>query len=144
MIRSMVLIALLATSPAAWLAARAAPLDEAASVSESAAEVVAVRIHADWCGRCKALDAKLETSKAATGALPIRHLRLDYTRKDDAALTAALKAEGLHEAVLLAMGGKYVTGQLILIDAATGSLITSLTSDATEADLRAALVSAAG
>jgi len=134
-------LSILAISGAtAVVAMQAAP---AYATPTTEATLVAIRIHADWCGRCKALDPKLAAAQASTADLPIEHLRLDYTRKDDAALTAALKARGLHEPVLLAMGGKYVTGQLILVDLTSKQLLRTLPSDASEQDIRTALQEAA-
>jgi thiol-disulfide isomerase/thioredoxin len=106
--------------------------------------VAAVRIHADWCGHCKTLDPKLDAAIIGTEALPIKHIRIDYTDRDHARALTELRAAGVDTAVLQAMGGTIATGRLVLVNLETGALIAEFRSAATVEEIRSGLQAAAG
>lgn len=110
-----------------------------------AAEIAAVRIHADWCPKCRTLDPKLEAVTAELGDdLTIRHVRLDYTKKDKDALWAAADEAEIRAPLEAYVGTTIKTGLLILIDEDQGIVVGKATSDFTEAELKGALRTAAG
>ena len=122
----------------------AAALFLASSVPAFAADIAAVRIHADWCPNCKALDPKLATVEAALDDdVTVRFVRLDYTNRDKGALWAAAEKEGLKEVLKEYTGGKIKTGLLLLVNEDTNEVVGKEKSSATETELRNALLAAA-
>ena len=109
-----------------------------------AADIAAVRIHADWCPNCRALDPKLEAAKAELGDdLTIRYIRLDYTKRNKAKLWEAADEAGIREPLQSYLGDKVKTGLLILINEETGEVVGKASSDFSEAELKGALQAAA-
>jgi thiol-disulfide isomerase/thioredoxin len=91
---------------------------EAAEVSaaEDAARPFVVKIHADWCGTCQALEPTLENVQKSVGSRA-RFVVLDVTDKDAVAVSTA-------EADRLGMRGffdayKSKTGTVGVLDGAT-------------------------
>ena len=128
-----------ATASAPALAQNAAQKQPAASDAKREASVAAVRIHADWCPSCKALDPKLAEAIAGTSNLPIKHVRFDYTDRNADRLWDELREAGYNDAIGQALDGKIKTGRLVLIDASTGALIDQVASTASVQDIEAAL-----
>ena len=109
-----------------------------------AADIAAIRIHADWCPKCKLLDPKLEAVKAELGeGYTVRHVRLDYTARDKEALWSAADTAGIKEPLKAYVGDRIKTGLLILIDEDTGEVVGKATADFSEAELAGALKAAA-
>lgn len=110
------------------------------------AEPVAVQFHADWCGKCEALEPKLADADDAFGAAGIVFVRLDFTDRSEAARMAQLdKAEA---AGLLAIYEAHApgTGFVLLVDDESGETLGKITADMTvgEIEAKAAALAAAG
>ena len=109
-----------------------------------AADIAAVRIHADWCPNCKALDPKVEAVMETLGdEYTVREVRLDYTARDKDALWAAADAANVRAPLEAYVGDKVKTGLLILINEDTGEVVGKATAKFTEAELAGALKAAA-
>ena len=83
-----------------------------------------VKVHADWCGSCKALVPVLEEVRASLADKPVLFLELDVTdakRTSQARLLAA--ALGIEEP----LKANNKTGLVLLIDPAKKAVVETLT-----------------
>lgn len=109
-----------------------------------AGDIAAVRIHADWCPKCKIMDPKLEEAKAELGDdSSVRFVRLDYTARDKEALWADAAEAGIDAPLKAYVGDRVKTGLLILIDEDTGEVVGKATADFSVQELAGALKAAA-
>ncbi|MEL7473096.1 MAG: thioredoxin domain-containing protein [Planctomycetota bacterium] len=84
------------------------------------AEIVAVAMHADWCGACKTLGPKVSQSlQSFTGEDQIDFRVADFTDRQNPAGEAMLNDIGLGE---LAEMNNGKTGLVYLVDAQTGDV----------------------
>lgn len=93
--------------------------------NENEPELIALRMYADWCGKCKALDPKVDEVKPEFKGKRILFAVFDQTDRfaqEQSALHAQLL--GL-EHVQKEFGGK--TGLLLLIDPASGNIKERIT-----------------
>ncbi len=106
-------------------------------------ELIAVRVHADWCKDCKKLDPVYSELKARTGGKPVLFVTLDKTDKASSQQAEYLAGVlGIEDA--WSKYGKKV-GTVLLIDAKRKSVATPLKADSTfetiEAEIRRLLSS---
>lgn len=106
----------------------------------TATPVKAVRIYADWCSKCKALDAKLEGLKTEHDFTNVEFIYLDYTAKDPDIFYAQARELGIEGQVKAVMGERVRTGQMFIFDAQSGEKLHAITHDMAEADISAALL----
>jgi thiol-disulfide isomerase/thioredoxin len=111
------------------------------AVSEVAApKLLVVKYHADWCGKCKAMQAPLETARAAVADEPVLFVTFDFTDTTRAKQSEYLASVlGFDDA-----WGQYErqTGFGLLVDPASGKVVGELRSPdaaAIESAIRAAL-----
>lgn len=126
--------------------APAASPDSPAQVTEAVTEetrLVAALSYADWCGSCKVLDPKLAAIRTGEPIDGVAHVVLDFTEKDEVAYFAAADEAGIGEAVRAYYDEGVGTGLLLLVDLDDGEVVSVVRKDMTEADIRAALETAA-
>ncbi len=140
---------------AATLLAAATPLVAFAEMNRPAgeasrpvaSEIAAVRIHADWCPNCRALDPKLEAVAAGQNWDGVSFVRIDYTRRDQDAVFAEADRLGVGPAIRAHFAGGIKTGQLLLVDVRRQEVLDLVTHRETEAGIaeriRAALAGGA-
>ena len=83
-----------------------------------------VKVHADWCGSCQALDPILDEVRKAVADEPVLFLELDVT---DAALTAQSRLMAAAIGVEEHLKANNKTGLVLLIHSADKSLLETLT-----------------
>ncbi len=98
-----------------------------ASQPIEASKVAAVRVHADWCPNCRALDPKLETVAASQAWDGVSFVRIDYTARNAEAVFAEADTLGIGDALRSHFAAGIKTGQLILIDIASQEVVGVLT-----------------
>lgn len=130
--------ALMATAfslvPLAACAAPTEPPSEASRPVESS-QVAAVRVHADWCPNCKALDPKVSAVQSSAEWEGVSFVRIDYTRRDRAAVYAEADQLGIGDAIRTYFAGGIKTGLLLLVDVESQTVVDVLTSKASEAEI---------
>ncbi len=115
-----------------------APRQPAAAQS---AKVIALSFYADWCPGCKALKPKLEDLMQSASTQPCLFVRLDQTDKQSRQAEYMLAALRLGD-LWKTNAGK--TGFVLLVDAKSGKVVSTLTADQDADAMRAALASAIG
>ena len=96
----------------------------ASETAGEAAEVYAVKFHADWCGSCKVIAPSFEGLQEKFDTLPVLYITLDHTREHNRQQAEYL-AQGLGlDEVIKEKGGK--TGFILLIDAETKEVLGTL------------------
>ncbi|MEM0983309.1 MAG: thioredoxin domain-containing protein [Planctomycetota bacterium] len=109
----------------------------AAIAEAEAPDLVLVKWHADWCGKCRALAPTWESAGEALGSEGVLFVNLDKTNKQTTKQAEHLTAQiGL--APIWDRYGKK-TGVLTLHDAETGELVREFTVGATVDDIRSAV-----
>lgn len=102
--------------------AQAQPASDSASMAQP--KIIAVKIHADWCGFCKAMGPAFEDLQSKLDPAPVLYVRLDFTNdftRRQAEYTAG--AMNLDE-----LWAEYAgrTGFILLLDAKTHRIIEKL------------------
>lgn len=106
-----------------------------ASRPVASSDIAAVRVYADWCPNCRALDPKLD-AVAASGAWDgVSFVRIDYTKRDKKAVFAEADRLGVGEAVRSHFAGGIKTGQLLLVDVDSQTILDTVTHKETEAGI---------
>ncbi len=97
-------------------------------------DLYVVKVHADWCGSCKALAPILDEVRGAVGEESVLFLKLDVT---DAALTSQsrLLAAALDIEEIFKANNK--TGLVLLVDPAGNTLLEVLTGENSAAEMTA-------
>jgi len=111
-------------------------LTQAHALETAQPEVVGLMFYSDTCGSCKILDPKIESVKKDYTTKPILFATLDHSNegsKNQAALLA--EALGLNE---IYAAQEKASGFMLLINPQSGEVITKLTRDMSEADIKAA------
>ncbi len=99
-------------------------------------KVVGLMFYSDSCGSCKILDPKIESVKKDFATQPILFATLDHSNdgsKNQAALMA--KSLGLGEVYT---AQEKASGYMLLVNPRSGEIITKLTRDMSEADIKTA------
>lgn len=102
--------------------------------------VVGLMFFSDTCGSCKILDPKIENVKKDYLSQPILFATLDHSN-DGSTNQAALLADSLGLAEVYAAQEK-ASGFLLLVNPESGEIITKLTRDMSEDEIKAAFDSA--
>lgn len=122
--------------PLGACAAPSGPPSEASRPVE-ASQIAAVRVHADWCPNCRALDPKLERVIASDVWDGVTFVRIDYTRRDRDAVFAEADSLGIGEAIRTHFAGGIKTGLLLLVDIDSQAVVDTMTHRETEAAITA-------
>ncbi len=106
-----------------------------ASADTTKPKVVGLLFYADWCGSCKVLEPKLNEVKKEFSGQPILFTRVDLTNDFTKEQSALLASQ-------LGLNAAYAenapkTGFMLLIDPATGRVLSKLTKTQNEDELRA-------
>jgi len=104
------------------------------AASIPAPKIIGVLMYADWCPSCKILDPKLQAVQPEFAQSEILFLRFDFT---DAGTTyqSSLLAQSLGLSELYERNGGR-TGYMVLVDRATGRVITRITKDHSEPEIQ--------
>jgi thiol-disulfide isomerase/thioredoxin len=103
------------------------------TVSET--RIIAVKMDADWCGKCRAMNPKLDAVMPEFMDDPILFVKFNMT-DEFATRQAGLLADRLNLASLF-KEHQGRTGYMVLLDAGSGKTIKTLTSDLDESQLKA-------
>lgn len=111
--------------------------DSGGSTEGAAPKVIAVKLHADWCGHCKQMGAAFEEMQAKFDQEPVLYITLDQTRdfgrKQSQYLAHTLGLDGVWKE----HGGK--TGFILLIDPNSRQVVQTLTHEQNLKQMGAAL-----
>lgn len=99
----------------------------------------AVLIYADWCGSCKILDPKIEAVKSAHRMPGLEFVKLDYTDKNPVNFYEQAKAAGVEKAVKDYFNGTIKTGQLLMVDVNSKTVISKVTKEKSRPEIVSAL-----
>jgi thiol-disulfide isomerase/thioredoxin len=105
----------------------------------AAPKVIALTFYADWCPGCKALAPKLKEVMESSAAQPCLFVKLDQTAKESHQAEYMLAALRLGD-LWKEHGG--TTGFVLLVDAKTRKVVSTLTADQDTRSMQAALASA--
>ncbi len=103
------------------------------------AEVYVVAMHADWCGKCKALGPEMMAAKSLLSDSPAKFVKADLTDRSNPAGKATLENLGLGE---LYKANKGKTGLAYIIDAQTGKVLGKIKSGTKGTDIASTIRSA--
>lgn len=98
-------------------------------------QVAAVRVHADWCPNCRALDPKIEAVAASDDWDGVTFVRIDYTKRDTQALFDEADRLGVGQAVRTHFENGIKTGLLLIVDTQSQAVVDLLTHKETEAEI---------
>lgn len=100
------------------------------------AEVYVVKVHADWCGSCKALTEPLAQLMAELGDQPVLYVELDFTDE-----TTTRQAVMLAEALDIddAIAENASSGKVLLIEEDSDEVVAVLTRKNTLPEMKAAV-----
>jgi thiol-disulfide isomerase/thioredoxin len=125
---------LIAIAPLSACAESSRPAGEA-SRPVASSEIAAVRVYADWCPNCRALDPKLDAVAASGDWDGVSFVRIDYTKRDREAVFAEADRLGVGPAIRAHFAGGIKTGQLLLVDVQSQAVIDLVTHKETEAGI---------
>lgn len=135
------LICALAALVAFGVATGAAGDHHQISAADDASKPFVVKIHADWCGTCRRLEATLEALRERTGD-DVRIVVLDVTDRESLALATAeadrLRIRAFFDAY------KSKTGTVGILDGVTREPVSVLKGETDVAKYEAALATAEG
>ena len=135
------LICALAALVAFGVATGAAGDHHQISAADDASKPFVVKIHADWCGTCRRLEATLEALRERTGD-DVRIVVLDVTDRESLALATAeadrLRIRAFFDAY------KSKTGTVGILDGVTRKPVSVLKGEMDVAEYEAALATAEG
>lgn len=102
------------------------------SVEEAQSELLLVKVHADWCGSCKALESRLITITETLKEQPVLFGTLDYTDKKTS-FQATLHASilGISGAIASNKG----TGTVLLINAKNQKMLEKFSTANTDDEI---------
>ncbi|WOO41383.1 TlpA family protein disulfide reductase [Rubellicoccus peritrichatus] len=115
-------------------------ISQANAMEAAEPKVIGLLFYSDSCGSCKVLDPKIETAKNDYTTEPILFVTFDHSNagsKNQAALLAdSLSLGKIYDAQ------KKASGYMLLVDPKSGKVITKLTREMSEDDIKAAFNSA--
>jgi thiol-disulfide isomerase/thioredoxin len=106
-----------------------------ASRPVAASQVAAIRVYADWCPNCRALDPKLDAVAASEDWSTVSFVRIDYTDRDKEAAFAEADRLGVGEAVRTHFANGIKTGLLLLVDVESQAVVDLITHKETETEI---------
>ncbi len=95
---------------------------EAAEVASP--KLVVVKFHADWCGKCRAMEGPMTKARLALTEEPVLFVRFDFTDESTARQSEYLASLTGYDSVWETHMRK--TGFSILVDADTGNMVAEL------------------
>lgn len=102
-------------------------------------QLVAIKLHADWCGSCRRMGPVFEDLGTVMEEAPVLFVHLDLTDRASRKQAAYLmEMMGLSEVWHQYDSGKK-TGLIVVVDADTKKPVTHLTADQTLKQMKAAL-----
>lgn len=117
-----------------------------ASAPVESSRLAAVRVHADWCPNCRALDPKVDAVQQTDAWEGVTFVRIDFTQRDKDAVFAEADALGIGSAVRGYFSSGIKTGLLLLVDIDDQKVVSVIKHKETEAGIsdkiRAALAGA--
>ncbi len=104
------------------------------------AKIVAMLFYADWCSSCKVLDPKVETAKKAFADSSVKFAKIDLTNDATRAESEKLaETLGATEA-FYSYGSR--TGFMLLVEKASGEVLSMITMSKTVEQIEEALTKA--
>lgn len=88
-------------------------------VADVEPKLIVAKIHADWCGTCRALAPEYETAREALKSEPVLFVTLDYT---DEATSAQANFLAYYIDITELVKDNNGTGRILLIDPESGEL----------------------
>ena len=89
-------------------------------VEEAKPEIIAVSMHADWCGSCKQLEPRVASAREELGGRKVQWVTADVTDRTNPIGKRTLEKLGLGE-VFAQYGNR--TGIVVLVDAETREVL---------------------
>ncbi len=109
------------------------------ATNETTAEILAVKMHADWCGTCVSLEEPFVGLQETYSEGNVGFVTMDFTNDDTTGASLATAAElGITEVIEDQAG----TGFILLIDAETHEVVGRLTGSHSEDDMAEAIATA--
>lgn len=105
----------------------------------SETKLIAVRMYADWCGNCKALDPKVDAIKGSFHARGVLFTRFDQTDEFAVAQSEMLAARTQLSAAFEEWKGK--TGVMLLVDPTSGDILKVINHRMSPEEISAAIES---
>ena len=106
-----------------------------ASRPVASSQVAAIRVYADWCPNCRALDPKLDAVAASGDWSAVSFVRIDHTSRDMEAAFAEADRLGVGKAVRTHFANGIKTGLLLIVDVETQAVVDIITHKETEAEI---------
>ncbi|MEO0631483.1 MAG: thioredoxin domain-containing protein [Planctomycetota bacterium] len=94
------------------------------AVEAEAPKLVVMKFHADWCGRCRAMEAPTTQARAALVDEPVLFVTLDFTDQSTARQAEFLASVTGYETVWETYERQ--TGFSLVVNADTGEVVTEL------------------
>jgi len=107
---------------------------QSATQADSDLKVIGVKMWASWCGKCKQLDPKLSNVKPQFEGQPILFTQFDMT--NDFTISQSKKMAKLLGLSDLFQKHKGSTGYMVLLDAQTHKVLTTLKHNQSEQELK--------
>ena len=101
--------------------------------TESDLKIIGVKMYADWCGKCKAMDPKLSEVRPRFEGQPVLFTRFDMT--NDFTIGQSRKLASLLGLSELFEQHKGRTGYMVLVNAQTSEVIKTLKHNQSEEEL---------
>jgi thiol-disulfide isomerase/thioredoxin len=96
------------------------------NLAAEAPKLVALKLHADWCGTCRKMGPAFEDAKGRLDGKAVLFVVLDRTNR-------STRSEAEMLASALGLGGVYDadkgTGKVLVVDAKTKKLVATLSAD---------------
>ncbi len=105
-------------------------------------QLAAVRIHADWCPNCRALDPKVDAVQQSADWDGVTFVRIDFTQRDKDAVYAEADKLGIGPAIRGYFSSGIKTGLLLLIDIDDQKIVSVIKHKETEAGISAEITGA--
>ena len=99
---------------------------EAADEGETRADVIAVDVHADWCGHCQTISERVPDVIAQVGREDVLFVTFDITNETTRHQSALLASRLGLESLYAAEGDRQ--GRVLLVDADTHEIVGTITS----------------
>jgi len=130
---------LLALTAALAVASSAEAADSAAASSPESPRLVAIKLHADWCGSCRKMGSVFEDLGTVMEDSPVLFVRLDLT-------DGASRSQAAYLMEMMGLGGVWrrydsgkKTGLIAVVDTDTKKTVAALNADQNLKQMKAVL-----